>query len=160
VSHRVNFVVLLWVARALPSVWIPLTLRDVTGHEMKVVCQRKRVPVDLDELVARGRLAGGLQSSMAIEEVRSGSFILVNFVPSLCPSLRPHVLMLASMALLTRSMQSPFSLFSLHKSIHRLSSKCIIIKYACNGFLCLVNDVIFVAELVGIEVFASLLYNN
>jgi hypothetical protein len=31
---------------------------------------------------------------------------------------------------------------------------------ACNGFLCLVNGVIFVAELVGIEVFASLIYNG
>jgi hypothetical protein len=136
---QVNFVVLRWVARALPSVWMPLTLRDVTGHEMKVARQRKRVPVDIDELVARGKLAGGLQSSMVIEKVGSSGFTLVDrlhdvvgfdggfksgffslpaivkFVPSLCPSLRPHVLMLASMALLTWSMPSPFSLFSLHK---------------------------------------------
>jgi len=102
---------------------------------MKVAHQRKRVLVYLDELAARGRLAGGLQSSMVIEEVESSGFILVgrlhdvvgfagmvlfslsaivNFVPSLCHSLRPHVLMLASMAL-TWSMQSPLSLFSLHK---------------------------------------------
>jgi hypothetical protein len=119
---------------------MPLTLRDVTGHEMKVAHQRRRVPVYLDELAARGRLAGGLQSSMVIEEVESTGFILVdrlhdvvgfagiilnpdffslsaiaNFVPSLCPSLRPHVLILASMGLLTWPMQSPFSLFSLHK---------------------------------------------
>jgi len=105
---------------------------------MKVAHQKRRVPVYLDELEARGRLAGGLQSSMVIEEVGSSGFILVNrlhdlcwhdsesgfffslsaianFVSSLCPSLRPHVLILASMALLTWSMQSPFSLFSLHK---------------------------------------------
>ena len=77
-SHRVNFVVLRWVARTLPSVWILPMLRDVTGHEMKVARQRKRVSVDLDELVARGRLAGGLQSSMVIEEVGSSDFILVD----------------------------------------------------------------------------------
>lgn len=107
---------------------------------MKVAHQRKRVPVYLDELAARGRLAGGLQSFMVIEEVGLSSFILVdrlddavgfagmvlsldffslsaivNFVLSLCPSLRPHVLMLASVALLTWSMQLPLSLFSLHK---------------------------------------------
>jgi len=96
---------------------MPLMLRDVTGHGMKVAHQRKRVLVYLDELAARGRLAGGLQSSMVIEEVESSGFILVgrlhdvvgfagmvlfslsaivNFVPSLCHSLRPHVLMLAS----------------------------------------------------------------
>ena len=77
-SHRVNFVVLRWVAKALPSAWMPLTLRDVTGREMKVAHQTRRVPVYLDELAARGRLAGGLQSSMAIEEVGSSFFILVD----------------------------------------------------------------------------------
>lgn len=82
VSHRVNFVVLRWVARALPSVWMPLTPRDATGHEMKVVHQRKRAPVYLDELAARGRLAGGLQSSMVIEEVGLSGVILVD-----CPNL-------------------------------------------------------------------------
>jgi hypothetical protein len=60
---------------------MPLTLRDVTGHEMKVEHQRKRALVGLDELVARGRLAGGLQSSMVIEEVGSSGFILVDAPP-------------------------------------------------------------------------------
>ena len=106
---------------------------------MKVARQRKRVLVDLDELVARGGLAGGLQSSMVIEEIGSRGFILVDrlhddvgfpgMVPSpdfslsscyrkfcsVCTSLHPHVLVLASMGLLPWSMQSPFSLFSLHK---------------------------------------------
>jgi hypothetical protein len=110
----------------------------LTGHEMKVVHQRKRVPVYLDEVEARGRLAGGLQSSMVIEEGVLSGFVLVdrlhvwallagsgsgffslsaviNFVLSLCPSLRPHILMSASVALPSWSMQSSLSLFSLHK---------------------------------------------
>jgi hypothetical protein len=45
---------------------------------MKVARQRKRVPADLDELVAKGRLVGGLQSSMVIEKVGSSGFTLVD----------------------------------------------------------------------------------
>lgn len=67
---------------------MPLTPRDITGHEMKVAHQRKRVPVYLDELVARGRLAGGLQSSMVTEEVgfidrQNGAVGFAGMVPAL-----------------------------------------------------------------------------
>lgn len=50
--RRVNFVVPHLGARASTSVWMLLMLRDVTEHEMKVGCQRKRVPVYLEELAA------------------------------------------------------------------------------------------------------------
>ena len=45
---------------------------------MTVVHQRKRVLVYFDDLAARGKLAGGPQSSMVIEEVGSSGFILVS----------------------------------------------------------------------------------
>jgi len=55
-----------------------LKLRDVTEREMKAAHQRKKVPVYLDELVARGRLAGGLQSFMVIEKVGINGLIFVD----------------------------------------------------------------------------------
>jgi hypothetical protein len=104
-----------------------LSLRDVTEREMKVGHQRKRVRVYPVELVARGRLVGGLPSSTVIEEFGT---ILVGYlhdaidfagmVPSLglflsLPSRISFFLSAPRFAHMFWSVRSQFSLFSLHK---------------------------------------------